>query len=89
MGEIDKQKIKYSHHDDFRFPISLMYQGLEILEKHGQEAFDKYALKTRMPQQDVERIWNKYLYNTDPAFKAKIDLKRKAIKDKAGVQLKI
>jgi hypothetical protein len=59
-----------------------MHRGFYILEKHGQDAFDKFALKSRMPMQDVERIWNKYRYKNDPEFKADIDAKVRDLKIK-------
>ena len=69
--------------------IILTLSLLVTCNSHNRFYSDKYALKVRMPMQDVERIWNKYLYHTDPAFKAKIDAKIEAIKDKVGVRLKI
>jgi len=82
-------KPEYNIHNDYRFPMSLMHRGFYILEKYGQEAFDRFALKTKMPMQDVERIWNKYRCKVDPEFKVTIDAEIQKIKDKMGVQVKI
>ena len=87
MGQRKIKNKEYNHHNDYRFPLSLMHQGFFILEKHGEGAFDRFAQEIRMPADDVERIRNKYLYKTDPDFRDKIGIKIAEIKAKIGVQL--
>ncbi len=81
-------KIKYHVHEDFRFPVSLLFRALWVLENHGYEKFRKYTAKIDMPVSDIERVINKNKYNTEPEFKAKINEKIKDIKDTLGVELK-
>ena len=81
------QKIEYNVHDDFRFPVALLFKAYWILENHGYEKFRKYVAKVNMPNQDIERVMNKYQYQTDPKFKIKIDKKLKDIQEKYGCNL--
>jgi hypothetical protein len=81
--------VDYDHHEDFRFPIGDLHKGLYVLETYGFEKFARFCEKRNMPMQDQERVFYKHAYNKDPAFKAKIDEKIKAIKEKIGVRIKI
>jgi hypothetical protein len=89
MAENNQQKIKYDIHNDYRFPIALIHKAYGILKKYGHESFHRYCEKVDMPMMDRERVFYKHAYNTDPAFKAKINAKIKIIKDKIGVRIKI
>lgn len=82
------EQIEYNAHEDFRFPVGLLYKAYSILENHGYSSFRKYTSRINMPMQDVEGVLNKFQYNTDPKFKAKIDKILAHIR-KAGVEIRL
>ena len=67
-----KETIEYDAHEDFRFPVNNLYKGLWVLKKHGYTKFRDYANRINMPNQDIERVLNKYKYETDPTFRKEI-----------------
>jgi hypothetical protein len=66
-----------------------MHRGYSILKNHGQNAFDRFAQKSKMPIQDVERVQNKHLYDTDPEIRAKMDKRVAEIKRLIGLKIKL
>ena len=71
MEEPEKE-IKYDKDDDYRFPVALLYKALWILKKFGHETFYQYCEGVDMPSQDIERVLNKYKYETDPKFRKEV-----------------
>jgi hypothetical protein len=88
MGQSEEAKIKYDSYKDPRFPVALLHQAFNILEGQGMENFRRFVNAVDMPQQDIGRILNKYLYRTDPKFKAKINKIILNIKEKTGVEFR-
>jgi hypothetical protein len=87
-----KDKISYGAHDDYRFPITLLFKAYWVLENDGYDDFRKYCVKVDMPVQDIERVINKYQYATDPKFRVKINKIMQEIRDKlegTGLQVRI
>jgi hypothetical protein len=51
---------EYDKIEDFSFPISLMHQGYDILEKKGINDFLGFANSVHMPNNDRDRVINKF-----------------------------
>jgi len=83
------QAIEYNVHEDYRFPVVLLYRALWVLENHGYAKFRNYVARVNAPSQDIERVINKYQYRTDLDFKKKIDKKLQNIREKTGVEIKL
>ena len=76
---MDEKKIDYGIHEDCRFPVNLMHKAYWVLEHHGYTSFRKYVDRLNMPNQDIERVLNKYKYHTDPEFRTEIKEKLRNI----------
>ncbi len=64
------------------FPYKYLVQAYNILEGQGHDAFRRFVNSIKMPVEDIERVLNRYAYQTNPEFKVKIDKMMKRIKDK-------
>ena len=64
------------------FSVDYLNQAYNILNDQGHDAFRRFVNRVKMPTEDIERVLNKYNYNKDPEFKAKIDAKVRNIKNK-------
>jgi hypothetical protein len=68
-----------------QFPIEHLQKALEILQAKGYDDFRRYVNGVEMPVEDIERVLNKNLFQTNPAFKKKILSICKNIKEKKGI----
>jgi hypothetical protein len=70
------------------YSVDYLHQAYNILNDQGHDAFRRFVNRVKMPTggymtgEDIERVLNKYNYNKDPEFKAKIDAKVRNIKNK-------
>jgi len=58
----NQRNIAYDAFDDPRFPIDFLWKAYRILKDGGEESFLRYCQSVGMPQQDIERVRNKYHY---------------------------
>lgn len=49
----------YDITEDFSFPVNLMHQGYDILDKKGADEFSRFAKAVSMPLNDRDRIFFK------------------------------
>jgi hypothetical protein len=54
------KKKEYDKTEDLSFPVSLLHQGLSVLESNGMNAFIGFANQVYMPSNDRERVINKH-----------------------------
>lgn len=54
------QFFKYDPVEDFRFPISKMHEGLNILETKGYNSFFAFCKICQMPKNDQDRVITKF-----------------------------
>jgi len=59
-GEINHN---YDKTEDQQFPLSKMWEGFRVLEKHGKDAFYNYCNSVDMPLNDRQRVLGKFEYN--------------------------
>jgi hypothetical protein len=52
----------YNADYDDSYPVRLMHQAFDILEKNGRDEFLKFADATGMPKSDRKRVVGKYKY---------------------------
>jgi hypothetical protein len=48
--------IKYDTVEDFRFPVSYLQRGLDLILNNGDSAFNEFAYTTKMPKNDINRV---------------------------------
>ena len=60
LNRIEELPINYNTTEDQRFPVGKLWEGFNILVKHGKDIFYKYCYSVRMPLNDRQRVIQKY-----------------------------
>ena len=72
--DIKFQRTSFHPVEDLSYPTIKLWQGFDILQHNGMEAFMSFSTQNRMPQKDIERVTEKYTMvqnNVDPRAKVK------------------
>ena len=69
LSQIEELFINYDKTEDARFPVGKLWEGFNILKKHGKDAFYNYANTVRMPLNDRQRVEGKF----NMAYKINVD----------------
>jgi len=88
---VKRDIMEFDHEEDLEFPLQDMWEAYRILCNRGEQSMFGYCQKVRMPNRDINRIRDKWRYQSgDPAIvnaakdaKAKI---RGMLNKKAGAK---